>query len=221
MSTFMKIITRRAVAFPVTAVIVAATGTGLALAASSSGPQEPVPPVAESAPVAAVEASAGSHLGVLRRSQIAADAVPGSIPIVFSAASGANIALARRVPGQDTSDAWVIPGRGTTCILARAEGALGGAACTSSAAADAGQLNIQSASDKAPGEELLAGVVPDGVDAVTVTLTDGATAALSVRENVYAGVIHGAVSNVTATAPGGAALAIPSMSAAQQLESSG
>jgi hypothetical protein len=221
MSTFREMVKRRALAVPVGIMILAVAGTGVALAVSSPSPGEPAPPLAETAPVGAVEAGLGSQLGVLRRSQTAADAVPGSIPIVFSQASGANLSLARHVGGQDGSEAWVIPGRGTVCILARqAEDGLGGAVCTSTAAADAGGLNVQLASDKLPGGELLAGVVPDGVGSVTVTLAGGGTTSIPVHENVYTDLVHGAVASVTATAPKGAALSIPSMSASQQVAAS-
>jgi hypothetical protein len=212
----------------ITGVLVAcaAAGTGAALAVSSA-PPEPglVPPLASSPAgkaartaqtaqtVQAVEASLAGSFAVMRRQLRASDSVPGSIPVALSQSSGASLALARRVPSEAGIEAWVIPGRDTACILAvQPEHGLGGAVCTSAAAAAAGELNVQAANSSLPGVELLAGVVPDGVSSVGLHLADGGAATLPVREDAYVTLVHGAVNSIGASGPSGP-LTIPTMSA--------
>jgi hypothetical protein len=219
-------VSRRTAAITVVLVACAAAGTGAALAVSSAPPNPgPVPPLARThersaaraaqagQTVQAVEAPLAGSFAVMRRQLRAADAVPGSIPVALSQASGASLALARRVPSEGGVEAWVIPGRNTACILAvQPEHGLGGAVCTSAAAAAAGELNVQAANSSLPGVELLAGVVPDGVGSVGVHLADGSAATLPVREDAYVSMVHGAVSSIAAAGPSGP-LTIPTMSA--------
>jgi len=203
---------RAAIAIAIGAMLAIGAGASLAIAvtASSNGP---VPPTSEAAPANAVEPALASGVSLMRRAQNAADVVPASVPVVFSQSSGANIALARRVADGAGAEAWVIPGNGTTCILARlAQYDIGGAVCTSTAAALAGELDVQSASAQLPGAELVAGIVPDSVGAVTMTLADGGTASAAVHENVYLALVHGAVASISATGPQGQ-IAVPAMSA--------
>jgi hypothetical protein len=200
------------VAASVTVILALSAGAAVALTAepSSSGP---VPPLAEATVAQATEPALLSSFALLRRAQIASDVIPASIPVVFSAASGANLALARRVVGGQGEEAWIIPGSGSTCILSQlSREHIGGAACTTSAAAQAGQLNVQSAGAQLPGAELVAGLVPDGVSAVTMHLAGGAEVSAAVHEDVYVALVQGAVTSMSASGPDGT-LAIPAMSA--------
>jgi hypothetical protein len=173
----------------------------------------PVPPQATGAPASSVEPALRSGFALLRRAQDAQDGVPGSVTAVFSGASGANLALARRVADAQQDEAWIVPGSGSACILARnGQLRIGGAVCTSSAAALRGELNVQSASSSLPGGELVAGIVPDGVRSVTLTLADGSRQLAAVREGIYLALVHGAVTSIGASGPQGA-LSIPAMSA--------
>jgi hypothetical protein len=189
-------------------------GTAAALALSAApSPEGPVPPVAEGVPASSIEPALQSSVGLMRRAPTAADVVPASVPVAFSQSSGANLTLARRVAGEGGAEAWIIPGSGSTCILARvAQYRIGGAVCTSTTAARAGELNVQSAGSQQPGAELLAGLVPDGVGSVSMTLADGTTTTEAVHENVYLALVRGAVVAISASGPQGA-LSIPAMSA--------
>jgi hypothetical protein len=211
----VKPLRRSALALAAATVLALAAGAAGALGLSSAAPGPgPVPPLAEAGPVRAIEPSLSSQFALLRRSQSAADVVPGSIPVVLSQASGANLALARRVQGESGTEAWLIPGRGSACILARqAELDLGGAVCTSAGAAREGALNVQSANQAAPGWELVAGVVPDRAAQVTLHMSSGATAVVDVRENLYLAIVKGAVTAITGAGSAGP-LSIPAMSAA-------
>lgn len=192
-------------------------GSALALAGAGHDPGGPVPPAPESgsanAPAPAVEPTLAAEVSLLRRARTEADAVPASIPVAFSSASGANLALARRVADGRGAEAWIVPGRGSTCILSQLQQyRLGGAVCVSSAAAAAGELNVQSAGDQLPGAELVAGMTPDGVSAVVMRLTDGTSVTAPVHENVYLALVRGAVSSISASGSRGS-LSIPATSA--------
>ena len=205
---------RRAVVTAASIVCVLALTGGIALAvAGESSSSGTVPPTSEAAPAASIEPALAAGVALMRRAQTEADAIPASLPVVFSQASGANLALARRVADGEGAEAWIVPGNGSTCILAQVrQYRIGGAVCTTTAAALAGELNVQSASAQLPGAELVAGMTPDGVESVTMSLADGSTVSAPVRENIYLALIHGAVDSMSAAGPQGA-LSIPSMSA--------
>ena len=201
-----------AIAASLAVILAASTGGAVALTAEPSSSGQ-VPPLAEATVAQSTEPALLSSFELLRRAQIASDVIPASIPVVLSEASGANLGLARRVTGEQGEEAWIIPGNGSACILAQlSRDGIGGAVCTTSAAARAGQLNVQSASAQLPGAELVAGLVPDGVSSVTMHLAGGATVTAAVHEDVYVALIQGAVTSMDASGPGGT-LAIPAMSA--------
>jgi hypothetical protein len=198
------------------AALLAVSG-GVAMAVSGEpdavDPGGPVPPTSQAPPSTPSEAGLADSVALLRRAPSASDAIPASLPVSFSQASGANPELARRVAGDQGAEAWVVPGSGSTCILAQVQRyRIGGAVCTTTAGARAGELNVQSASSLLPGAELVAGLAPDGVSSVTMQLADGTTLDATVHENVYLALIHGAVTAMSAPTPLGA-IAIPAMSA--------
>jgi hypothetical protein len=203
-------------ALAATAGVILAGGVAVALSAEPTrlpGPSA----TAQPSPASTVEPALTDAFGLLRRVRTAADVVPGDIPVVLSPASGANLALARRVAGPEGTEAWVIPGNEAACILAQASRyGLGGAVCNPTAGARAGQLDVQSASNRLPGAELVAGLVPDGVSSVQLTLAGGGTASVPVRENVYLAVVRGAVASISARGAQGT-LHAPAMSAADVL----
>ena len=220
MSPFKKVNSRRFAVLGVSIACLLGLTGGAALAVSATtGPDTPVPPASEApsgsetSTVTAVEPGLAANVSLMRRAQTPADVVPAAVPVAFSAASGANLALARRVADGQGAEAWVIPGRGSTCILAQVQQyRLGGAVCVSTAAAEVGELNVQSASAQLPGAELVAGVTPDGVDSVAMRRSDGTTVDVPVRENVYIALVHGAVGAISASGSSGS-LSIPAMSA--------
>jgi hypothetical protein len=172
-----------------------------------------VPPVSEAAPASSIEPTLSAAFALMRRPQTQADMIPASIQVAFSQASGANPLLARRVSDSAGEEAWLIPGNGSACILARVPRyGIGGAVCVPADAARAGELDVQSASTQLPGSELVAGVVPDGVDAVTLHLADGGAVAAPVSEDIYLALVHGAIDSISASGPQGA-IAVEGMSA--------
>jgi hypothetical protein len=196
---------RRALLLAGVALILACSG-GVALAGagtSATAPQASAPPTSEAPVASSVEPALLEAFALMRRPQTQADAIPASAQPAFSQASGANPGLARRVSDGAGAEAWLIPGSGSACILARAPAyAIGGAVCVPTAAARAGELDVQSASSLLPGSELVAGVVPDGVEAVTLQLADGSSSHVQVREGVYLALVPGAVTSIDASGPG-------------------
>ncbi len=75
--------------------------------------------------------------------------------------------------------------------------------CSPTSGIVGGKTYVVSGSRNAPGVEFLAGIVPDGVTSVTLTLTDGTTVDVTVHENVYTANVHGAISEVSFTGPNG------------------
>lgn len=165
--------------------------TGAALAATgvlSSGPvslaQYRAGEQAALAPV--VPPKQAAAFAILRRSATATDALPVSmLPEPFVRMYGANPALARRVQGLPQGvEAWLVPGNGSLCVVTS-----GGASCGRDAALDKYGLAIESGSGSGP--QSIAGVVPDGVRSVTITLANGSQQDANVVDNGYAATARG------------------------------
>jgi hypothetical protein len=177
--------------------------TGIAFAVGSGTASPALPAQYEAgqrAPLAtSPAASALTTLGVLRRAQTPADRIPPAIGAglsegVLGGGFGANIGLARRASGLTAGAAWVVPGDGSACLVANsASDANGGAICAASDRVNAGGLEMQSGTRRAPGVVFVAGVAPDGVSRVTLQLAGGAADVVAVRDNVYMAEVHGAV----------------------------
>ncbi len=129
--------------------------------------------------------------------------------------------------GFSEGGAWLIPGKGMICLetanaagvrqalqtmpagassprkSARVRGALGDAACATNAEANEGFSAGTAGSADAPGLTATAGIVPDGVESVTVTLSGGGEARLRVHENVYMGEVRGWPASVSFLGPHG------------------
>ena len=198
----------------------AALAGGIALADTAGGG---VPSYAEYAAgqraqlAGSIAPEQAAALGILSRAQTPTDAIPqsGVAPLVdgsFVDRYGANVALARRADGLTAGAAWVVPGTGAVCLLSASSlnadgspiaGMPGGGVCTTTASVTAGTTYVVSGSRNDPGVEFLAGIVPDGVGSVTVSLADGTTVGIVVHENVYTAAIHGAISEVSFTGPNG------------------
>lgn len=153
-----------------------------------------------------VDAADASSFGVLARPVAASDSVPsiesaglgdGSFAGVF----GGNLALARQASGFDAGGAWVVPGAGSVCLIAdptytagvtTTAHLLGGAVCAGDRAAIAGEMEFTGyAATKNPGHTTIAGLVSDGVMAVSVSLKDGTVQTLPVHDNVYMANLNG------------------------------
>ena len=140
-----------------------------------------------------------ADLEILRRPRVASDELPASLVPSFTdnpqAGSGANPSLSRRAQGFDNGSAWVIPGDGMICFAARTSvTALGGEGCGSDASVNAGRMMVVGANAASPGLFGVAGIVPDGVNTVTITPTDGSPESVAVHENVYMADVRGAFS---------------------------
>ena len=180
-------------------------GAGAAAIATKGRPSPgPVPPRPGAALATMPDRADRAAFAILRRAPTAADQIPLPTPIALSGASGANLGQARRAAGSGGAQAWVVPGRGSVCLIAAwpAQHA-GGAGCVPDATATAGELVLESASRLAPGREFIAGLVPDRVSSVTVTLAGGGQRTAPVRENVYLLAIAGSAEAVTFEGPHG------------------
>jgi hypothetical protein len=167
---------------------------GGAAVAAATLPGNAAPPDAGAPRAVVIDSAARNALGILRRAIGPGDAVPAGDSVTFSGASGANMALARRASGFAGIDAWVVPGRGSVCLLAGTEsGSIGGAACAPDPEAIAGELKLTGTSDTEPGAELVTGIVPDGITTVALRLESRLVVHAPVHENVYATVVNGTV----------------------------
>ena len=151
---------------------------------SSRGPAEVTIPE-----VRAVPAAEAASFGILRRPLRSTDAFaavhPGSGPL------GANPALARTLSepkgGLSAGAVSVVPANGSVCL--RVPFAKGGVQwwCQKLALARMGNLvtALRPSGPLRASEQLVVGLVPDGVQAVTVTAAGGGRRSLPVRSNVY------------------------------------
>jgi hypothetical protein len=180
-------LTRRAAALLVVSGVLAGGLSALLAPGGQSGPSAPP------ARLVAVPAAEAAPFAILRRPRTPADAFheidPGLGPM------GANPALARTVRepagGLSLGFVSVVPARGGVCLRIPFAG---GATwwCQPTAKARVGSLRVglrpPSRLGSAPpalGNQLLIGLVPDGVRSVTVTSTGGAERRLPVRANLY------------------------------------
>jgi len=145
---------------------------------------------------------------VLKRAHTANDALPPGQHIAFSASSGANLNLARKVT-TSYGVAWVIPGEGAVCLLTEpnADPSAGGAGCADNQAATQGYLEMEEVGTNVPDSSeapnFVSGLVPDAVQQVAIHLSNGESTDASVRENVYMDEVTGHVSSVTFNGPQG------------------
>jgi hypothetical protein len=170
---------------------------GAAIAATiQTPPPSNTPPGAGEPRAVLPDASAQTALGILQRPAASTDGIPPTDRVGFSGHSGANPDLARKANGLNGSSAWVVPGRGSICLIADSTiTTLTSAGCNPDSSALAGELMLQSTATELPGVDYVAGLVPDGVKQVALELTDKQTVIVPVHENVYAEEIHGYVNN--------------------------
>lgn len=200
MRPFGKLIVRKMFYGVVAVVSCALAVAGVGLASGLSGSSTPFqPPTSTSGALATAPDSASTAaFSIMRRARTSADEISSHAIGGLSSASGANIALARRAHGFTNGEAWVIPGIGNECLWAESTTAKnGGAVCDGDSTATSGGLMLEAETPSAPGKVLIAGLVPDGIASVTVTLADGSAQALPVYENVYMQEITGEPKSVT------------------------
>ena len=179
------------------------------------------------APTAAPTPDETAILGILRRPRVSSDALPPYYSKVLpnsptGGGDGVNIDLSRRAYGfPDGAAAWVIPGNdGTICLVAanaeavQQAGEAGPALQHVPAAQDSVNcepiaqvqtgwpLSFGSGPGDTPGVFFTAGVVPDGVQSVTVQAAGGSVT-MPVHDNVWLGYVHGPPETETFTGPNG------------------
>ena len=141
------------------------------------------------APEQAIPPDQSADLAILRRPRVASDALSQAQASDYTntpdAAYGPNPALSRRAEGFTAGAAFLIPGNGNICFEAHFPVAGGGGTCGSDSEYPAGRVMIFGFNESAPGLIGVAGVVPDGVNMVTVTPANGPVQTLPVHENVY------------------------------------
>ena len=129
-------------------------------------------------------------LSVLRRPRRAGDALPPELAELISADASAQrrwaprLAASRRLPTSGHA-AWVVPGRGHTCLAIGAEGKFA-LDCETTRRTLAGHL--RTVVDD-PVRRTLTGLVPEGAGSVVVRMASGSTRRLPVRDNAYATVL--------------------------------
>jgi hypothetical protein len=180
-------------------------------------------------PEATITPDQTTSLEILRRQQAASDALDSydSHALADSptgGGDGVNVSLARRAQGFTSGAAWVIPANdGNICLVSenaqavqmtseprpwdheiRVPGANGVTDCEPASQVNTGwPLAYGSSGDGPAGTDFTAGIVPDGVSHVTVTVADGDSLSLPVHENVWMGEVPGTPTSVTFTGPNG------------------
>jgi hypothetical protein len=158
----------------------------------------------------ASDAGVASSYALLRRAVTSQDALPSSFVDKsarylggWERRTGANLALARRA---DTGSGavWIVPGVNRTCILSSRSASspeVDVVVCGSAEAVTSGQL--ASSLISADGRDFVAGLAPDGVGSVTLTLDDGSSHVVDVHSNVYAADLGQRAATLSFTGPSG------------------
>ncbi len=193
----------RSLALSAAGILLVSAAGAAGVSALSGGSSSPGRSQAQ-AEVTAVPAAQAASFSILRRRQRPADAfatlMAGSGPM------GANPALARTAVeprgGLSAGAVSVVPAAGAICL--RIPFPQGGAfwECQPLAQALRGRLiaAVRPPGPLGDGRQLLVGLVPDGVRAVTVTIAGGAQRRLTVHTNLY---------DVEVRSPRAIAIAIP------------
>lgn len=143
------------------------------------------PPSTDTAQVAAVEAEAREALGVLDQGRGPGDALPDDVVSQMTGrpSFGMNPALSRRAIGNVTNSVYVIPARGHVCVsLTDGDGAT--VICPTTDEVAAGKAQPATVS-LASGGVAIFGLVPDGVDSVSVHTGADDSAEVVVDDNTY------------------------------------
>jgi hypothetical protein len=150
--------------------------------------------------VAVISAEQAESFAILRRSRVVSDRMPESRWTAFAGGMigrlGLNPALARRAMTQ-LGDVWVVPGNGYIALD------VGGMGCDrTEVAASRGMVTWTSA--RGGLQDLVHGLVPDGVEEVTLLAVNNAPTTVIVNENVYGAILRGRFRSVRFFGPTGA-----------------
>jgi hypothetical protein len=188
-----------------------ATGGAIATAGDDVDPA-PVPEAqaAQADPVATVPEEQAEEIEQLDRPRTSDDALPKEWREQLATGDesdehwGANPSLARRTaPGT-----WIVPGDGYVCVAnaTPGEGDLGFGCATPD---DVEKGLLAPADVDANGNGVLTGVLPDGVDEVTIVNHDGGTRTVAVERNTYRVAIDADLKEVRFTDAAGGAHILP------------
>jgi hypothetical protein len=195
------------------AACLAAGGVVAGAGAGTSDPvrtAEPEALAADAAPVQSIEPEQAGEIGELRRSRTTDDALPPRWGATLTDDGsdeshwGANPALSRRTgPG-----VWIVPGDGYVCVANTApdDGGMG-LGCATPDDVDRGLLAPSDVD--ANGNGVVTGVVPDGVDRVTLVDRDGSTRSADVDRNTYRAAIDANLKEVRFTGADGGVRVLP------------
>ncbi len=143
------------------------------------------PPSADIVQVTSIEPQARQVLEVLDESRGSGDALPAEVSSQMDEREsfGMNPGLSRRAIGNMTNSIYVIPGRGHVCVsLTDSEGATVICPTTDDIAEGVARPATVSL---ASGGVAVYGVVPDGVDSVSVQTGVSASTEVTVDDNTY------------------------------------
>jgi hypothetical protein len=149
--------------------------------------------------VAVVSAEQAESFAILRRPQTESDRLPESHGETFEGGligrCGLNPNLARRAMTQ-LGEVWVVPGSGYIALL------VGGMVCNRTEVA-ARQGMVTWTSDSKALQDLVHGLVPDGVREVYLRAANDASTTVAVNDNVYGTVLDGHLRSVRFVGPAG------------------
>jgi hypothetical protein len=194
-------------------VAVGLAGVGIAVAATTTGGVTPAEynHGARAQVVTTVAPTVSSSFSVLTGSVTAADALPASFvamhqnsPLVGEL--GVNLKLAHLARGVTDGTAWVVPGDSGVCLVVSrySNGEITGTGCSADASVIAGQTLLTAGTPSGVGGEFIAGLVPDGVEHVSLHFVGRSSETLIVHDNVYTtDVTSGSPSTLTFSGPNG------------------
>lgn len=186
-------------------VAVCAALTMMAAAAVAEVTDSPELPGEGMTEITAVEPAAKNAVSVLARSREQGDSLPSDLAQRMNEHGrfGINPGLARRAIAGLSNSVYVLPGRGYVChALTVGDGMNMG--CSETADLAAGQAGA--ATVLLPGGAIaIYGIVPDGVDSVTVETDQQGSGATKVVSNAYLRVVPGGtkLSSISYRGPGG------------------
>ena len=149
--------------------------------------------------VTAIDEDLLSAFGLLRRPRVDSDQVPVERLDAYATGMvdrlGLNTALSRRA-STEVGDVWVVPGNGFICLD------VGGGCCSrSDAARDRGMVTWTAGRSR--DGSIVHGLVPDSVEEVVLTATDGTTKTVAVSDNVYGTEMEGVFTSLRFAGPKG------------------
>lgn len=175
-------------------------------AASTRASEQPV------AAPASVSAQVSAAVGAFRRPATTADvpsaAQQGKLTAPMLNEAAADFELARLVVSTPRDAVWLVPGTDAVCLSALRDDAGGSGGCASlDQIRDGYVMTTNGGAGGAPGfkphEVFVAGIVPDGVSGVTLTMKDGSVSSLAVRDNAFSADVFGDTGSISFTAPDG------------------